>query len=343
MMKKTLILLLAMCLLLGGCQAKEVVDDIMQNLPSSKKEQTSEKQGGLNLDATNTKMNQKTNDALIDNAPMVTHDNHDEFIAYLKENDAYVELEDFVDKRNPYETKLAKESKAKGKGVYEFYQEQDDLKNKLTDFVDNNVDAYNDNAGFDDMILMMYMPMYSMDLAMGATLSEQTPWATVSSGIVQAYNMLGGKNAKAVRNDAHDYTITFENEDGKKATDHYIASSDKGFQMTRTIDKKLNSFYEYVQVGNKHIWQSETERMYVEYDGDKIKKYAYTKIDTEKEKAYTKKDLIFENPDKCSLKWTYERKNNKTKIVYDGKKMSVLTEAFLFGGMCEATIKNVKQ
>ena len=215
-------------------------------------------------------INRNTGIAIHDNAPVLTADNLDEFLKYFENSEDYVVMPDITDPRNTYKERLAKEAaetlERVGKGINEFYNEQYNLTTYLSDFVNDNVDKYNETADFTNMILIFFLPFSSWEMSMAATFNETSPWESVSSGVSQAFSFMGGSNVEVIRNDAHDYTVTYTNGDGENMTNHFKGNPEHGFQMISYKNGALNEILEYVQKDDTtHIWQSSTERLVMEF------------------------------------------------------------------------------
>lgn len=335
-MKRLIAIVLISSVLLSGCNIADVKDRLTEN------NEDVMSYGGINsVNDIAGEINKNTGIEVHDNAPVLDEANVEEFLEYFKNSEDYVINPEFIDERNPFEEQLADEAQKAGKGIAEFYNEQNEIVTYLTNFVDKNVDKHNENAGFTDMILMIFLPMQSMELAMGATLTEQQPWETISSGVTQAFTFMGGSNASVTRNAAHDYTATYTNDEGNTVTDYFKANPDTGFQMLSYNNGEISEIFEYVHTeGNIYIWQTSYERLVMEYDGEKILKCAYTKLN-EDETPYGESELILNNSQNCDFNWACQRDNYHTKIIYDGTTLKITATAFLFGGMCEAEITDV--
>ena len=262
-------------------------------------------------------INRNTGIAIHDNAPVLTADNLDEFLKYFENSEDYVVMPDITDPRNTYDERLAKEAEETllkvGKGINEFYNEQSNLTSYLSDFVNDNIDKYNETA----------------------------PWESVKSGVSQAFSFLGGSNVEVVRNDAHDYTVTYTNSDGENITDHFKGNPEHGLQMLSYTNGELDTIFEYIHKDeNTYIWQSATERLVMEFDGEKINRCTYTSLNSEATR-YNETDLIFDDFSNCDYDWPTDREEYGTKIVYDGETFKVTATAFLFGGLCEGEVTDV--
>lgn len=290
-------------------------------------------------------INRNTGIAIHDNAPVLTADNLDEFLKYFEDSEDYVVMPDITDPRNTYDERLAKEAEETllkvGKGINEFYNEQSNLTSYLSDFVNDNIDKYNETASFDNSILIFFLPFSSWELSMGATFNETAPWESVKSGVSQAFSFLGGSNVEVVRNDAHDYTVTYTNSDGENITDHFKGTPEHGLQMLSYTNGELDTIFEYIHKDEStYIWQSATERLVMEFDGEKITRCTYTSLNSEATR-YNETDLIFDDFSNCDYDWPTDREEYGTKIVYDGETFKVTATAFLFGGLCEGEVTDV--
>lgn len=176
---------------------------------------------------------------------------------------------------------------------------------------------------------------------MAATFNETSSWESVSSGVSQAFSFMGGSNVEVIRNDAHDYTVTYTNGDGENMTNHFKGNPEHGFQMISYKNGALNEILEYVQKDDTtHIWQSSTERLVMEFDGEKINRCTYTKLNSE-DTPYNEENLILDTLQILDHNWPMEREEFSTKIVYDGETFKISATAFLFGGLCEGEVTDV--
>ena len=290
-------------------------------------------------------INRNTGIAIHDNAPVLTADNLDEFLKYFESTEDYVVMPDITDPRNTYDERLANEAAETlikvGKGIDVFYNEQHALTSYLGDFVNDNIDKYNETADFTNMLLIMFLPFNSWEMSMGATFSETSEWARVSSGVSQAFSFMGGTNVEVVRNEAHDYTVTYTNDDGEHITNYFKCNPEYGFQMLSYKENALNEIFEYIQKDDTtYIWQSSTERLVMEFDGEKVLSCTYTKLNSD-DTAYSEEQLILDNFQTIDHNWPLEREEFNTKIEYDGETFKITATAFLFGGLCEAEMTDV--
>lgn len=290
-------------------------------------------------------INRNTGIAIHDNAPVLTADNLDEFLKYFENTEDYVVMPDITDPRNMYDERLEKEAaetlQRAGKGINEHYNEQYALTSHLSDFVNDNLDKYNETADFTNMILLMFLPFSSWEMSMGATLNETSDWAMVKSGVTQAFSFLGGTNVEVTRNDAHDYTVTYINDNGENITDYFKCIPEYGFQMLSYKNDVLNDILEYVHRDDTtYIWQSSAERLVMEFDGEKITAFTYTNINSD-DAPYSENDLILQDFQSIDHNWPLDREEFHTKIAYDGEVLNITATAFLFGGRCEAEITDV--
>ena len=290
-------------------------------------------------------INRNTGIATHDNAPSLSEVGLEEFLAYFEKTEDYVVAEAIYDTSNTYEERLAKEAaetlERVGKGINEFYNEQSNLTTYLSDFVNDNIDKYNETADFTNMILIFFLPFSSWEMSMAATFNETSPWESVSSGVSQAFSFMGGSNVEVIRNDAHDYTVTYTNGDGENLTNHFKGNPEHGFQMLSYKDEALNEILEYIHKDeNTYIWQSSSERLVMEFDGEKILRCTYTDLASEST-PYSEEDLIFDDFSNCNYDWPTDLEEYGTKIVYDGETFKISATAFLFGGLCEGEITDV--
>lgn len=201
------------------------------------------------------------------------------------------------------------------------------------------MNAYTESSG--DMIIMMFMPMYSMELAMGASLNEKDPWATVSSGISQVFSFMGGSDATVERLEAHVYTVSYADSDGNLIEDHFKADPQGGIQMLRYRGGDLRELFEFVVLGeDTYAWQTSRERAVLGWDGEQFTSFCYTS-QADDAGSYTEADCIFGSADRCTDQWVTERQDFHTSLTFDGETMELSTINFFLGNKVHAVIHPV--
>ncbi len=280
---------------------------------------------------------------LHDQAPDLNRVSAEEFIVYFQSSPEYARLAEYTDPRDPFSQLQQAKKGAAGKGIKEFYDQQYALTARLENTVEKRVDAWNDTASFDDSIYLYLMPMYSMELSYGATLTEQQEWGSVSSGIQMMFSYLSDGDATVQRNAAHDYTMTYT-DNGAVVADHFRAAPSLGMQMLCHRDGELSQMFEYLNPQEGlHIWQSHTERLVIELEGNTITRYAYTKLlDTQPIHGETQLLLDAFPADRDTQAWLdwalcgtqHQAKNASTFqqwLYCDGNSLYITASAFLFG------------
>ena len=229
------------------------------------------------------------------------------------------------------------------KNFIDYYNDQSVMVSSFEKLVEEKLDAYNEDKGLNDAVYLYLMAFYSWELAMGASFTEETSWEQLRQGVVMAYEMFGGTNVEAIRNDAHNYTITYTNGDGAVMTEYFRADAQNGIQMICYKDGILSEFFEFIELGNDaYVWQSNTERMLMIYK-DKVVYECYYSSLSEEDAEYTESDLLYGSDLIPDAAWVMERDQFHTRISHDGTTLEVTTTNFFIGGIGHAEISLVEQ
>lgn len=229
------------------------------------------------------------------------------------------------------------------KNFIDYYNDQSVMVSSFDKLVEEKLDAYNEDKGLNDSVYLYLMAFYSWELAMGASFTEETSWEQLRQGVVMAYEMFGGTNVEAIRNDAHNYTITYTNGDGAVMTEYFRADAQNGIQMICYKDGILSEFFEFIELGNDaYVWQSNTERMLMIYK-DKVVYECYYSSLSEEDAEYTESDLLYGSDLIPDVAWVMERDQFHTRISHDGTTLEVTTANFFIGGIGHAEISLVEQ
>lgn len=337
-MKRMLALLLA-ALLLSGCDLlPAAATDPIPDTSGTHKENAEPGSQTPQID-------RNTGVALHDNAPDLAEAGVEEYLAYFMASEDFVTMPDFHDERNPYEERLAAEKEALGKNFEEYYLDQSTMIAYFERLVEKNLDAYNEGKAFNDNVFIYLTAFYSwdlsMELAMGSTFSEEDDWGMLQRGIIMAVEMFGGTDATVTRNAAHNYTITYTKESGEKVVDHFRADSGNGIQMLSYQDGVLSFFFEYLALGNNtYVWQSNTERLVMQYHDKVIDSCWYSKL-KDGASHYSEAELLYGTDTTPDPAWVMEQEDFHTRISYDGTTLDVTTENLLIGGIGHAEISPV--
>ena len=229
------------------------------------------------------------------------------------------------------------------KNFIDYYNDQSVMVSSFEKLVEEKLDAYNEDKGLNDSVYLYLMAFYSWELAMGASFTEETSWEQLRQGVVMAYEMFGGTNVEVIRNDAHNYTVTYTNGDGAVMTEYYRADAQNGIQMICYKDGILSEFFEFIELGNDaYVWQSNTERMLMIYK-DKVVYECYYSSLSEEDAEYTESDLLYGSDLIPDVAWVMERDQFHTRISHDGTTLEVTTANFFIGGIGHAEISLVEQ
>ncbi len=229
------------------------------------------------------------------------------------------------------------------KNFIDYYNDQSVMVSSFEKLVEEKLDAYNEDKGLNDAVYLYLMAFYSWELAMGASFTEETSWEQLRQGVAMAYEMFGGTNVEAIRNDAHNYTITYTNGDGAVMTEYFRADAQNGIQMICYKDGILSEFFEFIELGNDaYVWQSNTERMLMIYK-DKVVYECYYSSLSEEDAEYTESDLLYGSDLIPDAAWVMERDQFHTRISHDGTTLEVTTTNFFIGGIGHAEISLVEQ
>lgn len=322
-MKKRILLFLPVILLLTACNPKTA------NTPGASNS------GGEHG-------SRDTGVAIHDNAPDLSEVGIDEFLFYFESSDAYVDMGEFVDERNPYEAQLAAEKEALGKNYIEFYNEHTVMVSAFENLIEKNLDSYNEDKDLDTSVYLYLTAFSSWELALGASFTEETDWAQLQKGVVMAFEMFGGTDVEVVRNAAHNYTISYTDSDGAKRVEYFRADEQNGIQMICYKDGELSEFFEFIHLGDDtYAWQSDTQRLVMRCKDQTVYSGYYSSLG-EDSPAYTEAELIYGTSSQPDAAWVTEREDFHTQILFDGTTLEVTTINFFFGGVGHAVISPVK-
>ena len=312
-MKRMLILLLTAVLLLSGCDLlPAAVTDLLPGTGDAPKENAAP-------------VNRDTGVAFHDNAPNLAKVGVEEYLAYFEASGDYVTMPDFYDERNPYEAGLAEEKAALGKNFEEYYLEQSTMVSYFENFVDNQLEAYNEDRDYYDSVFLYLIAFQSMELAMGSSFSEEDDWAMLQKGMVMAAEMFGGTNATVTRNAAHNYTITYT-DSGAQVVDHFRADLGGGIQMLCYIDGELIEIFEFRELGNDtYVWQNNRERMVMTFRDKTVLSCWYSGL-SDKAARYGEADLIFGNEISFDQNWVAQRGDFRNHIRFDGTLLEIFAD-----------------
>ena len=224
------------------------------------------------------------------------------------------------------------------KNFLDHYNEQSVMISVFENFVEKHLDAYNEDKGLDDSVYLYLTALYSWELAMGASFTEDSSWDTMQRGIAMAVEMFGGTDVTVTRNEAHNYTLAYTNDDGERIVDHFRADTGNGIQMLSYKNDVLNSFFEYISLGdNTYVWQSGRERLLMEYQDKEIYACYYSNLN-EAAPRNTESDLLYGTDILPDADWVMRRDDFHTQISYDGTTLEVTTVNFFIGGVGHAVI-----
>ena len=338
-MKKLIIFCLLISMLLSGCDMVSKVSDKIIESNVSGDVTTAEKEEATQI----SDVNQKTGVEIHDNMPDLAEVGIDEYLAYFEGTEEYVQMPDFVDERATFEKNLAAEKAAAGKNYIDYYNEQSIMVSYFENLVETNLDAYNEGKELDENVFLYLMTFYSMEQAMGASFTEENDWANTQKGMVMAVEMFGGTDVEVARIDAHNYSIAYTKESGERMEDSFRADARNGIQMLSYKDGVLDSFFEYIELGNDtYIWQNDTERMIMTYS-DKVIGSCYYSSLNEEATEYTEADLLYGKEITADPSWVTAIENYHTLITFDGTVLDITTTNAFFGGIGHAEITPVEQ
>jgi len=229
------------------------------------------------------------------------------------------------------------------KNFIDYYNDQSTMVSIFEKLVEKNLDKYNEDKGLDDSVFLYLIAFDSWELAMGASFTEETSWEQLRQGIVMAFEMFGGTNVEVLRNEAHNYTVTYTNDDGETLTEHFRADAQNGIQMICYKDGVLSEFFEFIELGdNTYVWQSDTERMLMRYQDKTVLSCWYSALG-EETPSYTEADLLYGTSNQPNDAWVMEREEFHTRISFNGTALDVTTVNFFIGGVGHAEISPVEQ
>lgn len=208
------------------------------------------------------------------------------------------------------------------KNFLDYYNEQSVMVAVFENFVEKHLDAYNEDKDYYDSVFLYLIAFQSMELAMGASFTEDGDWAMLQRGMVMAAEMFGGTNAAVTRNAAHNYTITY-NDSGAQVVDHFRADLGGGIQMLCYIDGELTEIFEFKELGNDtYAWQNNRERMVMTFKDKTVLSCWYSGL-SDKAARYGEADLIFGSDIIPDQNWVAQREDFRNQIRFDGTLLEV--------------------
>jgi len=154
------------------------------------------------------------------------------------------------------------------------YEQATAIQEAFSKIVTDAIDNYSGDNADNVKMIMAGLELMSMDLAFTASFSEDPQ---TLQGVSMALSFLGVKDAKAVRNAAHDYTVTFTDQNGAAAElSGKFDPGSGGLQMISKTGGTLSSFYEFVPLGgDKYAYQTDGERAVIGYAGGNVTSFVY--------------------------------------------------------------------
>ena len=208
------------------------------------------------------------------------------------------------------------------KNFLDYYNEQSVMVAVFENFVEKQLDAYNEDKDYYDSVFLYLIAFQSMELAMGSSFTEEDDWAMLQRGMVMAAEMFGGTNAAVTRNAAHNYTITY-NDSGAQVVDHFRADLGGGIQMLCYIDGELTEIFEFKELGNDtYAWQNNRERMVMTFKDKTVLSCWYSGL-SDKAARYGEADLIFGSDIIPDQNWVAQREDFRNHIRFDGTLLEV--------------------
>lgn len=218
------------------------------------------------------------------------------------------------------------------KSFLEHYNEQSVLISYFENFVDDNIEAYNEDKEYNESIYLYLLPFSSWEIAMGASFEEDTDWEMLKQGITMAVELFGGSDVEVIRNAAHNYTITYKEDSGAVIVDQFRADAGNGIQMLCYSDGVLTEIFEFIALGdNTYVWQNNRERLVMRCQ-DKVVSACWYSYLNEDDTKYSENDLLYGTDILPDADWVMNRGNFHTAIGYDGTVMTVRMANSFFGG-----------
>ncbi len=342
-MKKSVVSILLCVFLLTGCGLLPAVTD--DTFSDTAKQHTNGQNSGIfggNRGDPSPSINRSTGVDLHDKAPDLKKVSIDEYLAYFEASEDFTVMSDFYDPRDPFQQQQAKEKEARGKNFADYYNEQAVLLDYFERLVDKNVEAYNEDKGLLSSIYLYMMPFSSMELAMGASFTEEMDWALVKKGMILAVETFGGTDVTVERKGPHNYTVAYTDGGGKRVEDSFRANS-RGIQMLSYVDGKLDGFFEYLALDDgTGVWQNNRERLVLRCQDKTVLACYYSKL-SEDAKYYDETDLLLDSEFSPDADWVADCDEFHTQITFDGETMNVMTTNFFFGSIANAEIYPVIQ
>ncbi|MCL2671461.1 MAG: hypothetical protein FWF10_05440 [Clostridiales bacterium] len=188
------------------------------------------------------------------------------------------------------------------------YADAYDQSQKIRDLMERRVseacDKYDATLPEGDMggtSMILFMPLYSLDLAFTATFDEDK--ADMEETRL-AYSYLGWE----FRHPApYHYSITIAGTDGTNY--FYDSKFDPGsgsFRFVSSENGEAGNFYEFINLGGgEFAFQTRSERLYIRFNGDKLVSFSYTAKTGEDERYAHDRDSIYPNGSGTGASWAF--------------------------------------
>jgi hypothetical protein len=155
----------------------------------------------------------------------------------------------------------------------------------------------------------------------------------ILTSVESVAGMMGLSDAKAIRNRAHDYTMTAiktRSQEPYEINAVYDPTSG-GLRMVEKTDGKVTEFFEFIPLGSdQYAFQRNAERGIVNYKNGAILSFVYTKNNSKDGEYNSESDSIYPSGAGANIEWvTSEGEDGYEQYFYfDGKNIKLSVDAF---------------
>lgn len=216
------------------------------------------------------------------------------------------------------------------RGAFDLMQNITKSMNTLVDQAlakNNNAHPDGDPQNTENVISLMFG---SISIALTAQFCEDEAMLGAVESVAE---MIGMSDAKAIRNKAHDYTLSAiktHNQQPYEINGVYDLTSG-GLRMVEKTDGKVTEFFEFIPLGSdQYAFQTDIERAVVNYKDGKLISFIYT-ISNRQDAVYDNEtDSIYPMGTGANNEWTAPKGEDgyEQYFSYDGKNIKLSVNAF---------------
>lgn len=173
------------------------------------------------------------------------------------------------------------------------------------------------------LFTVLLYPLSDEELVFTAGLQEKD-FQSSQREILKRIELLGNINPKVTRNAAHDYTISFTNNDGE-VQQHCLFDPQVGsLRMNAITNGQASGLYEFIPLGqDQYAFQTDKERAVVTYADGAIKGFRYTMQDEDIPGYTAEHDGIYPQADGLDEAWVQEKGPFEQTMTFDGSTLHI--------------------